>query len=112
MNADGAEITSDEQTYLLDELESLLAKQLQLAHQGDLANEQFGVLAGKAGFLVGEIARTRVLDLAQFQHRRKELCRLYKILCLAVAAQKANACRELTQVHKGRKTIKTYRSNI
>ena len=112
MNPDDVDITSDERVRLLDELQDLLAKLLQLARHGDSANEAFGVLAGKAGSLVDDMRRTGLLDLDKLRYRREELRKLYEKLCLIVAAQRVHTHKELSRICKGRKTIETYRSSI
>ena len=112
MNTDNMKPTVSQQEYLLDELQSLLAKQLQLARQGNSTNEQFGVLAGKASSLVKEIERTGILDRAEFQYRRENLRKRYENLCLIVAAEKANVGRDISQIQKGRRILGTYRNNI
>ena len=112
MNNDDIEPIFSQQEHLLDELQSVLNRQLQLARQGDSTNEQFGVLTGKASSLVREIERTGILDRDDLQHRREGLRRRYENLCLIVAAEKANVCRNIGQIHTGRKILQTYRSNI
>ena len=112
MNNDNVELTFDKQVRLLDKLQSVLAKQLQLARQGDSTNERFGVLTGKAGSLVKEIERTGILDLDKLQYRREELRKRYENLCLIVAAQKTNVSRELSRIRRGKKIIETYHSNL
>jgi hypothetical protein len=111
-NTDNVEPTFDKQVRLLDELQNMLAMQLHLARQGDSANKQFGDLIGKTGSLMDEIVRTGILDVPELRYRRQELRRQYESLCLIVAAQKTNAARELSRIHRGRKILETYRSNI
>jgi hypothetical protein len=112
MNNDNVELTFDKELRLLDELQSLLAKQLQLARQGDSTNERFGVLIDKAGSLLEEIEQTGILDSAELQYRREALQKRYENLCLIVATQKNHRSRELNQIRRGRKILGTYRSNI
>lgn len=112
MNADDPEITSNEQVHLLDELQIVLDKQLQLAHRGDSTNEQFEALTDKAGFLVEEIKKTGILDLTELQYCHEELRKRYGKLCLIIATQKASMCRELNRARRCRKILGTYRSNI
>jgi len=105
------ETASDERMRLLNELHNLLEKLLQLAQQGNSTNEKFGVLTSKASSLVKEIERTGILDRDELQHRREKLRKRYENLCLIIAAEKANACRELSQVRRGKKVVETYRGN-
>ncbi len=111
MNTDDVEFTFDHQVRLLDELHSVLTNQLQLARQGNSTNKQFGVLTSKASALVKEIERTGILDRNELRYRRETLRKRYENLCLIVAAQKANVCRELSRIRKGKKTISVYRTN-
>ena len=110
-NSDDVEFTFDHQVRLVDELKSVLTDQLQLARQGNSTNKQFGVLTSKASALVKEIERTGILDRNELRYRRETLRKRYENLCLIVAAQKANVCRELSRIRKGKKTISVYRTN-
>jgi len=103
-------MSTDKQIHLLDDLQSLLEKQTELAQQGNISEVE--VLSKQAGSLVAEITQAGFLELAEFKNRRERLQKLYDGLCLAFAAQKASVAEELNRVHKARKTIGTYRSNI
>jgi len=110
MSEKAADIIPDENTHLLDELGNLLEKQIELAHQGSISGVER--LSKEAGPLIGKIAQTGILKLLEFKSRRNHLQKLYQELCLAITAQKAAIDEKLSQVRKGRKTIKTYRRNI
>ncbi len=112
MDIDGPEIIPGEQIRLLDHLENLLKKQLELAHQGDSASEQFNVLATKAGSLVGKMRLFGVVDSGELQYRREKLRKLYENLCLVVAAERADVGDELSRIRRGRKVIGTYRGTV
>jgi hypothetical protein len=112
IHTDDVESTFDKQAHLLDELQDLLEKLLHMARRGDSTSEQFGVLTSKAGSLMEEIERTGILDLTELQYLREELRKRYENLCLIIATQKANMCRELNQARRCRKILGTYRSNI
>jgi mevalonate kinase len=94
----------------LDELKCLLEKQIELARQGNIS--EIDVLIEQAGSLVGKIVRPEILESAEFQSQREQLQKLYYDLCLALTAQQAETTKELSRVHKGKKTIETYRNNI
>ena len=108
----GAETIANEHVRLLDELEGILSRQIELAHQGDSVGEQFGVLTAKAGSLVGEIAQLGPAGSGQYQHRFERLRELYETLSLVLAAEKADVCEDLSRIRKGRKIIGTYRRTI
>lgn len=95
---------------LLDSLQILLEKQIELAKEGNISGVE--VLSKQADSLTGKIAQTGILELPEFQNRREQLRRLYDTLSLAITARKAETCENLSRVRKGRKTIGTYRSNI
>jgi hypothetical protein len=103
-------MSTDKQTHLLDDLQSLLEKQMELAQQGDISGVD--MLGKQANSLVEGIAQTGILELREFKERREQLQKLYGGLLLALTAQRAEAADELSRVRKGKKTIKTYRNNI
>jgi hypothetical protein len=110
MSVDGVEIIPDEQIHLLDELQSLLEKQMELARKGNI--NEIEVLSNQAGSLMGKIARSGILESAEFRSRREQLRKLYQNLCLALTAQQAETAGKLSQVRRGKKTIEVYRNNI
>jgi len=103
-------MSTDKQIYLLDELQSLLEKQIKLAQQGNISGVE--VLSKQASSLVGKIAQSGVLESSEFKSQREQLRKLYQDLCLALTAQQAETAEELSRVRKGKKTIATYRGNI
>jgi len=94
----------------LYDLQSLLEKQIRLARQGNI--NEVEVLSKQASSLVGEIARSGILESAEFRSRREQLRKLYQDLCLALTAQKAEIAKELSRVRKGKKTVEVYHNNI
>ena len=103
-------MSTDKQIYLLDELQSLLEKQIKLAQQGNISGVE--VLSKQASSLVRKIAQSGVLESSEFKSQREQLRKLYQDLCLALTAQQAETAEELSRVRKGKKTIATYRGNI
>jgi len=103
-------MSTDKQTHLLDDLQSLLEKQIKLAQQGNISGVE--VLSKQANSLVGKIAQTGILELREFKKRRERLQKLYDSLLLAITAHRADISEKLNRVRKGKKTIKTYHSNI
>lgn len=112
MNRDGAQMIADEPVHLLDELESVLKKQLELAHQGDSTSEQFSVLTAKADSLVAKVRSLGVVDSGAFRYRCEQLRELYEKLCLVVAAERAEVREGLGRIRKGRKMIALYHQNV
>jgi len=103
-------MSTDKQIHLLDDLQSLLEKQIELAKQGNISDVE--VLSKQTSSLVEKIAQAGIIELAEFKNRREQLQKLYKDLCLAVTAQRADVTEKLSRVRKGKKTIETYRNNI
>ena len=94
----------------LDDLQSLLEKQIELAQQGNVSEVE--VLNEQAGSLVEKTIQMGILESPEFKSRREQLQKLYSRLCLAVTAQRADVAEKLSRVRKGKKTIETYHSNI
>jgi hypothetical protein len=110
MSTDIVEIIPDGQIHLLDELQSLLEMQIELARQGNI--NEIEVLSRQASSIVGKISRSGILESSEFKSQHEQLRKLYQDLCLALTAQQVETAEELSRVRKGRKTIETYRSNI
>ncbi len=110
MSVDAVEIIPDEQIHLLNELQSLLEKQIEMARKGNI--NKIEVLSNQAGSLVGKIARSGIFESAEFISRREQLRKLYQNLCLALTAQQAETAGKLNHVRRGKKTIDVYRNNI
>jgi len=104
-------MSTDKQISMLDELQSLLQQQLELAHQGNSAGEQIEVLGRQADCLVNNITQAGILERPEFASRRKKLIKSYEDLCLAITAQKAETTEKLCHVRRGKNIIETYRSN-
>ena len=109
MSTDNIQTIVDEPLHLLDDLQSLLEKQTKLAQQGKIGDVE--LLSEQASSVVERIARTGILELPKFKNRRGQLQKLYEELCLTITAQEAEITEKLRHVRKGKKTIRTYRSN-
>jgi len=94
---------------LMDRLEDLLEKQIEQARHGNFVEVE--ALSEEAGSVFVEVARTGLLELAEFKNRQERLRKLQKTLYLTIAAQKADIVQKLRKVRKRKKTIKTYRDN-
>jgi hypothetical protein len=105
-------MSTDKQISMLDELQSLLEKQLELAHQGNSAGERIDLLGRQADRLVEKIIQAGILERPEFESQRKKLKKSYEDLCLAITAQKADTTEKLCHVRRGRNLVETYRSNF
>lgn len=104
-------MSTDKQIHLLDELQSSLEKQIELARVGNISEVE--VLSKQSGSLVGKIAQAGILLKSdEFGNQREQLQKLYQNLCLAVTAQRNEVAKEIRRVGKGRRTIETYRNNL
>jgi len=110
MSADNIKIIPDRQLHLLDELQGLLEKQIELVRQGSIIDMER--LSSQASSLVEKITQAGILELAEFKNRREHLQKLYEALCLALTAHKADITEKLSHIRKGRKTIEAYRGNV
>ena len=102
-------MSTDNQTSMLDELQGLLQRQLELARQGNSAGEQIEVLGRQADCLVKEITQAGTLERPEFERKKKKLKKSYEDLHLALTAQKADTAERLSKVRRGRKIVETYR---
>jgi len=109
MNSNNANIISDKQVHLLDDLQNLLEKQIKLAYQSNINDVE--VLSKKTDRLVEKISQTRILEQVELKSRREQLQKLYDRLHLVIATQKAETTEHLSRVRKGKKTIKIYHKN-
>jgi hypothetical protein len=109
MSIDNVEIIPDEQIHL-DELRNILKKQIGFARQGNV--NAIEALSKQSNSLVGKIARSGILESPEFQSQREQLRKSYEDLCLALTTQQAENAKELSQVRKGKKVIKTYHKNF
>ena len=102
----------DEKTNLLNKLQNLLETQIKFARHGNIANKDSELLSKQASTFVEKIAEEGMLELPEFQNMREHLYQLYQQLILIIAAQKDDAAKKLNQIHKTKKTVAAYRSNI
>lgn len=112
MSTDNVGNTTDEQTYLLNELLTLLDNQLELTHKGVSTGEEFNTLAAKIASIANKLAQSKVLEFAQFKNQHEQLRKSYKDLCLTLAAEQAETADAINRVRKGKKTIEAYRNNL
>ena len=104
------EVISYKPVHLLDNLQSLLEKQIEMARRSDFRGVE--VLAERTNSIVAEIGRTKVFEQVGLDDRCKFLARLYKKLALMVAAKKHLLGKQLQQVSEGRRTLQAYRKSV
>lgn len=101
-------MNTDGQVSLLDDLQGLLEKQIEMARRGNLRRVE--ALAGQADSIVARIVQTKVLQQPEFDGRREHLTKLYKKLELMLETDKDAVSRQLRGVGSGRKTLHAYRN--
>ena len=69
-------MNADEQMHLLDNLQSLLEKQIELARKGNFRRVE--ALAEQDSFIVEKIVKIKPFGQPEFDGRRKHLLKLYK----------------------------------
>ena len=103
-------MNTNEQTQLLDDLQSLLERQVELAQQANIGDVE--LLSEQATCLVEKIAQTGVLESAEFENRRERLQKLYHKLNLVITARRDQTDETLSRVRRGKKTVEAYGNNI
>ena len=100
---------ADKQMRLLDNLQNLLEKQIEVARKSNLRRVE--ELAEQADSIVEKIAKTRMFDQPELESRCKHIVKLYKKVQLILAAGKDSVGSQLRQVSNVRKTLHAYRNN-
>ena len=99
-------VSTDEQVHLLDNLQSLLEKQIEMARRSDFRCVE--ALAEQADFIIEKIARMKCFEQPEFYGRRGHLAELYKKLGLMIASSKDSVGNQLQHVDHVRKTLEAY----
>jgi len=94
----------------LDQLYELLEEQLELVHQGRLADAEG--LCEQTGRLVHTVVAAGLLAEPAGDDPREFLMQLYQQLCLAVTAQKEEASASLRSVRRGKRMLRAYGKNV
>ena len=97
---------------MLIELQNLLKEQIELAQHGNSSGERIEELSTHADSMVNQIIQAGIHKQPEFKKQLEQLQELYDSLYLTMASQKAETLGQLNQVCRGKKTIRTYRSNI
>ena len=107
MSTDTVEIIPNEQAHLLERLQSLLEKQIELVRRGDFRTSE--ALTEQSDSVVDELVRTKAFEQTGFDEQRARVAKLYRELVLMVAAEKDRLGKQVQQIGQGRKTLKVYR---
>lgn len=97
------------QIHLLDDLQSLLEKQIVMVRRSDFRN--YETLTEQANSIVDKLVRTKAFGQTKFNKQRERLAELYKQLILMVTVQKDNVDKQLRQINEGKKTLRAYHGN-
>jgi hypothetical protein len=103
-------MNDDNGKQLLEELENLLKRQIDLAQRGSLAD--LLKLAGSCEAMVAEAAKTGLAEKPEYKNAMERLGGLYRRLQLVLSAQQNAAAEQLRAVRKGKKTLSAYRNNV
>ena len=98
----------DSQAHLLDNLQKLLEKQIQMVRRSNLRRVE--ALAEQAESVVEKITAAKTSEPDELNNRRENLIKLYKKLELMLTARKDCFRSQLQQIAEGRKTLKAYRT--
>jgi hypothetical protein len=110
MSTNNDNIPAAEQVLLLQKLQALLEKQIELANQSNIKDVES--VAEQVDSLVEKIRDGGALKNPKFQNQRLQLQKLYDDLLLALTAQKADTADKLTRLRQTKKVIGSYRSSI
>ncbi len=103
-------MTNSEPTKLLDDLQNLLQKQIELARQGNVATVE--QLSEQGGVLVKKITALGLLEMPCFRRERIRLEKLYHNLNLLLTSGKDEISGRLKQIRKAKMTVKSYHENL
>jgi len=95
---------------LLNKLQLLLERQVDLARQGNLA--AVSVLAKQVDAVVAQIGRLGVAETKEYEQRRRMIERLYDRLSLVLTTACSDIDNEVKRIRMGRKVLGAYRRNL
>lgn len=102
-------MNTDKHKLLLDNLQSLLEKQIEMARKGNYSHIE--LLSEQAGSAIEELAKIDSSDSPDFENRRKHLLKLYEKLELMLAAEQNSVKDQQKQVDNVRKILSAYRNS-
>jgi len=95
------------QEQLLNELQGVLKRQIELVRRGDFRDCE--VLAEKTGLLVERLKEAKAPQRGELREQFERTTKLYREAILIIATEKDRLGRQLGQVNRGRKTLRAYR---
>jgi len=95
---------------LINDLQALLEKQIEMAHKGNVTGVES--LSKQANSLIEKCTQSNILKHPDLKNQHEKLKKLYEQLSLAIAAQKAETAEQLSRIRKGRKTLSVYSGGI
>jgi len=102
-------VNTDEHMRLLDNLQSLLERQIEMARRSNFRCVE--ALAEQTDSIVDKIVKTKRFGQSEFEDQRKHIAKLYKKLQLILTASKDAVGKQLRQLGNIRKTLYAYRNN-
>jgi len=103
-------MNSESDNRLLEELGTLLEKQIALARKGSFAAVL--QITGQSEPLVAKIAEARLFEKPEHKIAKDRLANLYRDLQILLSTQQSAAAEQIKSLRKGKKTLSVYRSNI
>ncbi len=95
---------------LVNTLQNLLKQQIDFARQGQISTVQ--ELSTKTSFVAEQIAIEKILEMDEFKIYKKQLQKAYEDLSMALKVQKNDVAEKVSQIKKGKKTVRAYKKNI
>jgi hypothetical protein len=95
---------------LVDELQQLLERQLDLARAGSLAGLQ--QLGERVDAVVSRITEAGMMDSPPLRSRMPALEGLYRELCTVLVAQQQETSNTLRAVRQGKRLLRTYEKHV
>lgn len=93
----------------LDDLQTLLKKQIEMAKKGNYRNLEN--LAQETGNIIEQIVKTKNLHQPDFKNKFDDIAKLYNKLQLMLAGEKSNLSTRLKKITNVRKTLTAYSTN-
>jgi len=107
MNTNGAVAAEVRQEKLLDELQGIIKRQIELVRSGDFRDCE--LYAEKAGLLVERLKAAKVPLKNELREQFERTAKLYREAILIISTEKDRLGKQLVHINQGRKTLRAYR---